>query len=199
MTKLQTGDDIIMNNARVKEANLEAVPGVLGKSLTELMREFETGELHIKHFSDVINSIWPLMDERYGKKAFRKGGEFFGCKTSEIFVPEVAVKVEALFTCLTNYEQAIRKAEELARPIEIDGKSYQKIMTFPVMYSGWECDSSAWVVDADGEKKIVMTNHGTPYFSTVAELEGLISGYQQTINETQEAIEMVGYGTSPKL
>jgi hypothetical protein len=199
MTKLQTGDDIIFNNAMLKEANLEDVPGVFGKSFSELVKEFETGELSIKHFSDVIDSIWPLMDKRYDKKAFREGGRFFGCRTSEFFVPEVAVKIEALMTCSNNYEQAIRKAKELATPIVVDGKPYRKIMTFSVMYSGWECDSSAWVVDADGENKIVMTNHGKPYFSTVAELEGLISGYQQTLNETQEAIEMVGYGTSPKL
>ena len=36
------------------------------------------------------------------------------------------------------------------------------ILEFPILYEGWECDYTAWVMErADGARYLKMTNHST--------------------------------------
>ncbi len=44
--------------------------------------------------------------------------------------------------------------------IKVNGETYPVIFQFDVLWSGWECDSDAWVVETDGGLALVMTNHG---------------------------------------
>ena len=67
------------------------------------------------------------------------------------------------------------------------------IYQFPVMYSGWECDYNGWVVEeiASKERKIVLSNHNTLYFADIKEIEECIDEYQDVINKTKKALELL--------
>jgi hypothetical protein len=65
------------------------------------------------------------------------------------------------------------------------------IHTFPVLYQGWECDATGWVMERrDGSRYIKMTNHGGEYVADVIRLENKISEYNNAILATKKAIEL---------
>lgn len=69
------------------------------------------------------------------------------------------------------------------------------IYTFDVMYSGWECDDTAWVVEApDGSRGLIMTNHGSSYEATGDTLRAKIAEYQKAIQNTEEALRLLDGG-----
>jgi len=71
----------------------------------------------------------------------------------------------------------------------------QKLFEFPVLYQNWECDPTGWIVeDFDGTLKIVLTSHDVEYIGTILELEDNIKYYQDAINDTKKAIDMIKTG-----
>lgn len=75
--------------------------------------------------------------------------------------------------------------------IKVNGETYPVIFQFDVLWSGWECDSDAWVVETDGGLALVMTNHGSKYFADTSELKERISSYENTIENTNKALGML--------
>lgn len=76
--------------------------------------------------------------------------------------------------------------------MNVQGKSYEVIYAFDVMFVGWECDPKGWVVkDSDGVKYAVLTNHGTPYIAEPIELRRMISEYEQVIEQTNKALQIL--------
>ena len=72
----------------------------------------------------------------------------------------------------------------------------KKIFEFTVLWEGWECDSVAWVVEkSDGSRRLVMTNHGSPYEADPQELRDRIAEYQRVIAESEMALALI---VSPK-
>ena len=66
------------------------------------------------------------------------------------------------------------------------------VMTFPVLYSGWECDGEATIIQTKkGEHKLIMTSHGQPYEAKPQELMDKINEYRKAIVESQKALIMV--------
>lgn len=91
------------------------------------------------------------------------------------------------------HRKSLIKAEEKERlmTLEYNGKKYKAIYGFNVMYSGWDCDDFAWIIEDNGIKKLIMTNHGTPYEAEMSELEGLMKTYQEAIDNTKVALELL--------
>ena len=108
-------------------------------------------------------------------------------------------KGEAILAKLNSL--SIEEKRDLEKPITIDNMTYTKILSFPIMYSGWDCDERGWLVkNPDGEKSFILTNHGTPYISTEKEILGLIQEYNAVICETQKAIDLFkDTGPTPKM
>lgn len=66
------------------------------------------------------------------------------------------------------------------------------LLEFPVMYSGWECDYVGWVKErADGSRVIVLTNHGTPYEASPQELRYCMAKYQDALDKSQDALDLL--------
>lgn len=65
------------------------------------------------------------------------------------------------------------------------------IYGFDVLWSGWECDSNGRVYEHDGERFLVLTNHGTPYRADPQELRDKIEEYRTTIFATEEALRLL--------
>lgn len=76
--------------------------------------------------------------------------------------------------------------------MNVQGKSYEVVYKFDVMFVGWECDPVGWIVkDSDGAKYAVMTNHGKAYITDAAELRSTISGYEDVIEQTNKALKIL--------
>ena len=81
-----------------------------------------------------------------------------------------------------------QRAYEESLKIKVGEKEFVAEQIIDVLWSGWECDAKAWLVNDNGEKKIVVTDHGTPYFAEPNFLEEKIKLYQKTIEDTQNML-----------
>lgn len=66
------------------------------------------------------------------------------------------------------------------------------IMSFPVLWDGWEMDNIGWIKETtDGVKYLVLTNHGTPYHAPVEELQHRINEYSEVLTQSQLALNYI--------
>ena len=155
---------------------------VNGKRLDET----DLAAMPLEDFDAFVQGLYEAVEANFGdEEAWAlPWDERFGADFADAFNTKSNERAQA--------RQAAREAEEMAAPIIIDGVSYKKIKTFDVLWSGWECDSIAWIVeDATGKRFVIMTNHGSPQLSTVAALQERIETYQQVINDTTAAIALL--------
>lgn len=75
--------------------------------------------------------------------------------------------------------------------VTIEGRQHTALKRFNVLHHGWECDSYGWLVEVDGVKKVVLTNHGVPYWATRDELFDLTESYIHVLNETYGVIQQL--------
>jgi hypothetical protein len=63
------------------------------------------------------------------------------------------------------------------------------LFEFRRAFPGWECDSKGWIVmDKNGKKVVVLTNHGGPYIGNDLEIKDDIARYEELINGAEEAL-----------
>jgi hypothetical protein len=84
-----------------------------------------------------------------------------------------------------------KKHYEDSLKVVVDGVHYRALKAIAVYWSGWECDSTAWIVEKDGVNRVVMSNHGHTQFVEKGELEEKINEYKKAIAETQEALDLL--------
>lgn len=66
------------------------------------------------------------------------------------------------------------------------------LLKFSVLWEGWECDSTAWVMERqDGTRYLKMTNHGGEYEAKTDELHARMAEYERVLTETRKALEML--------
>lgn len=66
------------------------------------------------------------------------------------------------------------------------------IFEFPVLWEGWDCDSTAWVMEEpDGTRWLMMTNHGDKFRCNPAALAERIAEYERVIGETRKAMDLL--------
>jgi hypothetical protein len=84
----------------------------------------------------------------------------------------------------------VRKEIEAGFPASLEAKV---VYTFPVLHHEWECDGWGYVVEfKDGEKALVMTDHGSPSVYKVEELDERLTYYRKVIDQTEEAKRKLG-------
>jgi len=74
---------------------------------------------------------------------------------------------------------------------QVENKFGKTIFRFPVLHLGWEADGWGYVVERDGKREIILSNHGTFYVASVKELELKIAEYTKVKFETKKAITLV--------
>lgn len=68
-------------------------------------------------------------------------------------------------------------------------KTFGKIISkINILHHCWEGDGYGYIVEKEGKKIIVLTNHGNPYIATISDLNLKISEYKTVIQETERAI-----------
>ena len=66
------------------------------------------------------------------------------------------------------------------------------VFHFDIAHSGWECDSEGWVVEyLNGTRRLILTNHGSPYFAEKTELLDLLDEYEKLVQRTEKAYELI--------
>lgn len=63
-----------------------------------------------------------------------------------------------------------------------------KVSEFPVLYSGWECDHTAFVYDYKGQLFLILSNHGAPYIADLSDLREKIEEYEEVLAASRKAL-----------
>jgi hypothetical protein len=140
-----------------------------GKTLDEIDME----NMSEKTFRAFVDKIWPAIEKQFED------------------VPRTAQWNDYLDASDVNRLKAIsgkwdglriqrEVAERFARPIEIDGVTYKKVMAFPVLWNGWECDTEAWVIENEGQRFLELVSK--------AFIEGKIAEYQAVLDSSRAAL-----------
>ena len=142
-------------------------------------------EMNEQDFFTFSDGLWDIIEST---GVVLKNNDTWENIYSEGLAKRLRNKVEKILA-----EQRVKKLEEeLSTPIEVDGKLYRKIYKFEIMYVGWECDSYGWVVvDEDNNRHLLLTNHGQEYIAHQNELTSLIKTYEEKIEETKKALNLL--------
>ena len=73
---------------------------------------------------------------------------------------------------------------------QIDEKLGKTIFKFPVLHLGWEADGWGYVVEKDGSREVILSNHGKFYTASIKELEQKVAEYTKVKFETKKAIAL---------
>lgn len=66
------------------------------------------------------------------------------------------------------------------------------LLAFPVLWRGWECDGTAWVMERpDGTRYLRITNHGDDREGTRQFLERKLAEYETVTKLTQQAMDLL--------
>lgn len=101
-------------------------------------------------------------------------------------LPSVVEKNKAIVQC------RLDEAKEAAMNVEVRGRHFRAEMKCDVLWSGWECDATAWVVNDGGQRRLVHTNHGEAYFAEASFLEERIAEYRAAIAESEAMLALLG-------
>ena len=74
---------------------------------------------------------------------------------------------------------------------QIDEKLGKTIFRFPVLHLGWEADGWGYVIEKDGKRDVILSNHGKFYTASIKELEQKIAEYKKVEFETKKAIALL--------
>lgn len=145
----------------------------------EMVRSFDDKTRNKKKsFYEVVKNLNYSDDER--KIILRNSINEVDNMLNDIW--DTYVKEEQLEQNRINKE----KREEESMWVEVEGVKYRATKKIDVMWLGWECDSSAWLVEINGEKKIVTTNHGSIEIVNESFLKERIAEYQRLIKDSTD-------------
>jgi hypothetical protein len=76
--------------------------------------------------------------------------------------------------------------------ISIDQKVEQNfgniICKFPILHHEWELDGYGYIVEKDGKRSVILSDHNKCYTASIEDLNIKISDYRSAIQETERAI-----------
>jgi len=131
------------------------------------------GSYDDKNFNNVINEN--VSDEC----GFKMNYEDWGVKSS-------FDKEDKRFLEYLNTKKELNMKTYTEQNIErIFGKIVSK---FTILHHCWEGDGYGYVVEREGKKILVLTNHSNPYVATKEEINLKIGEYKSVIQETERAV-----------
>lgn len=77
---------------------------------------------------------------------------------------------------------------------QIDEKLGKIIFKFPVLHLGWEADGWGYVVEKEGKRDIILSDHGKFYTASIKELEQKLAEYTKVKFDTKKAIALANNG-----
>lgn len=73
----------------------------------------------------------------------------------------------------------------------IEDKFGNIIYKFPVLHHNWECDGYGYIVEKEGERNIILSNHSNLYISSIQELQIKLAEYTKITYDTKKAITLL--------
>lgn len=71
-------------------------------------------------------------------------------------------------------------------------KGLKLVESFPVYYSGWECDHTWYLCqNSAGQKVVVATNHGTPYIAKKSIVKQKCEEYRSVLKQTEAILAQI--------
>lgn len=133
--------------------------------------DFDNDPVAKKENQELINKYRDVLNDTFNN--FFEKFDFFKVKEQEL----------KDFLAEKNLQEKLK--------VSVGDKSFVAEKVVDVLWSGWECDNYAWLVNDNGEKKIVASNHGDTYFTDKSFLEGKIKEYEDAINATKEMLSLL--------
>jgi len=65
------------------------------------------------------------------------------------------------------------------------------VYKFPILHHNWECDGYGYVVEREGKRDIVLSNHSNLYISSIRELQSKLAEYIKITYDTKKAITLL--------
>lgn len=128
--------------------------------------------------------FWKIAEQTLDKS------DFFDVKTIS-----AALGVDFDRVRMARYDELFMQ-EQLTRPVNVNGVDHQAIFIFDLLWESWDCDATGWVVKTDTSNKVVLTNHGSTYFTTAAELNEFINDYKSMIESGSGNFSVADYQKS---
>lgn len=88
-------------------------------------------------------------------------------------------------------EHLKEEAYQHSLSVNVQDIEFTAIEKCDVLWSGWECDNTAWIVEHEGQKKLVASNHGNTYFAERSFLEKKIKEYEQAIANSKKVLSLI--------
>lgn len=71
-------------------------------------------------------------------------------------------------------------------------KKYGKIvLKFDTFHPGWDMDTIGYICESKGKKKIILTNHGSPYEAKEKEILQMMDNVCKTLNTLTNVIKTI--------
>ena len=65
------------------------------------------------------------------------------------------------------------------------------IYKFPVLHHNWECDGYGYIVEKEGKREVILSNHSNLYISSIQELQVKLAEYTKFTYDTKKAITLL--------
>lgn len=88
-------------------------------------------------------------------------------------------------------ERNRREAAAKDAQVEFEGRTYPVMAKATVLWSGWESDNKAWVINKDGQPTLLTTNHGALEEAQASFLKEKIKEYQEAIEQSQALLNLL--------
>lgn len=124
--------------------------------------------------------IWPAFDAAYLGVSMKDGPQTHADLFGREFVKRLESELDRL-----------KALDELKKPLVVQGESYRVLKIIDVLWSGWECDGVAWVVETPTGNRLVMTNHGSHFFAEASALQARINSYRIAQEASEEALALL--------
>ncbi|MEG0869660.1 MAG: hypothetical protein RSG77_21845 [Hafnia sp.] len=159
-----------------QQQKIEAIKNmlVLGKPA----RDFDLqGCTSVEELQNWCSAFWEAMN-----KLFPKSNEINGLDDvfGKPFRDALLAKTDEL-----------QRIASLNNPVHVAEQEYKAILKFDVYHCGWESDAEGSVVETPEGRKLVLTNHGQPYFADAKELQNYIREYSNAIDKMELALALL--------
>lgn len=88
-------------------------------------------------------------------------------------------------------QRRLDEAKEAAMNVKVGDRNFRAELSCDVLWSGWECDATAWVVNDDGVRRLVASSHGAAYFAEASFLEERIVEYRAAIAASEGMLALL--------
>lgn len=110
---------------------------------------------------------------------------------NDVFDKEIK-KYQIYLKKVTELQEHLKQKQyEDSLKVTVNEQNFVAESVIDVYWCGWECDDKAWLVNDNGQKKIVTSSHGQKYFADKSFLEEKIKEYEQAIYKTKEMLNKI--------